>query len=154
MSIRSLLRAIYVWLNAPLRTPTPPSFEEFSDPEFGLCRFCSMTDSWTARVAIVGQDVVMVRGRSKRPTSGQVALWHELRPRAQVLLAAAIQSLPDPLPGVVADLRDAELEEVRFNDDGNVELFLSTEVDGPGGYTMCPIVTFRGWEIVDSGWTV
>jgi hypothetical protein len=96
----------------------------------------------------------MVMGCGKRPTSEQLALWREFRLRTRDLLDAAIKSLPEPLPGLVVDFRDAGVREVRFIDGGTVELFLSSEVDGPGGYTMCPIVTFRGWEIIDSGWTV
>ncbi|MEK6262337.1 MAG: hypothetical protein AABP62_27375 [Planctomycetota bacterium] len=153
-----MLQPIFRWLYGALHSPPRNPGEQFVDPVFGSCCYGSSTNSWTTRWHLSDNRSLLLRGRSNRPTPEQVGLWREVQERMPHLLREAINSIPEPpfddySPAVIH--RDsAALSQVRFEADGTVQFFLDLEITHSTGYDLCPMITFSGWQIIRSEWTV
>ena len=152
-----MIRSILRWLNAPLNKPVSRG-EPFVDPTFGDCRYFSDINAWLAHWQLSENRQIRIMGRSKRPTPGHVALWHQLQERMPLLIREANASIPEP---PVKDFTPAEikrdgieLSEVRFESDGTVQFFLDFTISDSHGYDLCPQIIFSDWKICSSVWCV
>lgn len=90
------------------------------------------------------------------PTPDQRALLDEVRARLPDLFRQAIANIPDLPAGLRPEIpfdRDAiDLQEIRLEADGNVELFFGPclTVEEQEVY---PLVVFHQWRIVEAYWT-
>ena len=110
----------------PARTILIP--DELVDPSLGSYLTGPGNGSWRCRP----YGSFLLRGRSKHPTPSQISLWREVEARLPEMVKQAIASVPDPPAGsdpTVKFERDtSELWELRLEQDGSIEFFLSPSI--------------------------